>query len=80
MGKRKDYQAEVDPIVKHGTVSRCQRVNVRSEPRATAPVLCTIGCGTVVEIDETESTKGFYRVTFGDGMRGFCMKQFIHIS
>lgn len=65
------------PKVITGVVSGCERLNVRSNPDASADVLCTIDRGTEVVIDKKGSTKDFYKICTAAGVDGFCMKQFI---
>lgn len=65
------------PVVEHGVVSGCERLNVRSEASTTADVLCTIDRDAEVVIVDSESTDEFYKVCTAAGIAGFCMKQFI---
>ena len=63
-----------------GIVSGCNRLNVRSEPLADAPVICTIASETEVVIDESSSTEDFYKVCLASGIEGYCTKKFITVQ
>ena len=69
--------APVPPVT--GIVANCARLNVRKKPNADAEVVCVIDRSTKVLIDETKSTKNFYKVCAEIGAEGYCMKQFIEI-
>lgn len=62
-----------------GIVTDCMRLNIRSEPRADAPIVCTISCLTEVMIDEDESTQDYYKIYLASGLDGFCVKKFIAV-
>ena len=59
-----------------GTVSNCNKLNVRERPTLTSNVLRVIECNTQVEINVEDSTDDFYKVVI-DGIEGYCMKDFI---
>lgn len=69
-----------EPELLEGTVADCVRLNVRKEPAANAPVVCTIPRNTKVVVVEEESTDEFYKVYTESGIEGFCMKQYISIE
>lgn len=71
---------EHEPKMLSGIVIDCVRLNVRSEPDAAAPVICTIARNTEVAIIEEESTDEFYGICTASGVEGFCMKQYIFIN
>lgn len=63
-----------------GVVTGCTKLNVRKDPSATAPVLCTLSESTEVVIDEENSTNDFYKVCTVTGAEGYCMKTYISIK
>lgn len=80
-------EPEVKPVIepttfpatttKAGFVYGCSRLNVRSEPRSTANIVCEIENKTEVEIDLDNSTDDFYKVCLASGIEGFCVKTYI---
>lgn len=68
----------IEPAVpKIGRVYNCEKLNVRQEPKATAPVVCELFRNAEVEIHEFGSTDDFYMVYTASGITGFCMKTYI---
>lgn len=63
-----------------GTVSGCEKLNVRKVPFASGEVVCVIAKGSIVVIDETETTDEWYKVCAENGAEGFCMKKFINVE
>lgn len=63
-----------------GVVADCKKLNVRKAPSLTAPIVCTIPCGTEVEVYVEDSTDEFYCVYTASGVEGFCAKQYIAIN
>lgn len=63
-----------------GTVANCLKLNVRTEPKKTADVVCEIGVGAEVKIDKANSSGDFYKVKLVSGKEGYCMKKFIALS
>lgn len=62
-------------------IVNCGILRVRSAADSTADnVICEITEGSEVQINETESTPEFYKVTTSAGAEGFCMKKFITIK
>lgn len=68
---------ESTPVI--GVVTDCDLLNVRNKPSVKSNVICTIKSGTEVEIDETKSSRDFYKVCSKD-FNGYCMKKFITIK
>lgn len=62
---------------KFGRVYNCEKLNVRQEPKATAPIVCELFRNAEVEIQEFGSTDDFYMVYTASGITGFCMKKYI---
>lgn len=68
---------DVPEIPVTGVIINCTRLNVRENPDSKADVLCVLDKNTEVEIDMTQSTSDFFRVTTASGVEGFCMRQFV---
>ena len=65
------------PATKPGFVYGCSKLNVRSEPKADASIICEIEQKSEVEIDLANSTDDFYKVCLASGIEGFCVKTYI---
>ena len=71
-------EPDQEPVV--GFVVDCLSLNVRSEASLTGSPIATIIKGTKVEINESESTDEFYKVTVGSEIVGYCKKEYIKIK
>ena len=65
------------PAIKTGFVYGCSKLNVRSEPKSDASIVCVIEQKSEVEIDMSQSTDDFYKVCLASGIEGFCVKSYI---
>ena len=63
-----------------GTVTGCQKLNVRAKADIKAEVVCQIPEKAVLLIDIDESTDEWYKVYTEAGMEGFCMKKYVTVS
>ena len=63
-----------------GIVSDCKKLRVRNAPGLDSDVICEIEAGSIVEIDEINSTEEFYKVCTETGIDGYCMKKFIKVE
>ena len=63
-----------------GIVSDCKKLRVRNNPELDSDVICEIEAGSIVEIDEVNSTEEFYKVCTETGIDGYCMKKFIKVE
>lgn len=63
-----------------GVVTKCEKLNVRSEADMNAQVMCVIDKGTEVVVLENESKNGFYKVCLPSGIEGYCKKDFIALT
>ena len=63
-----------------GIVSDCKKLRVRNAPGLNSDVICEIEAGSIVEIDEVNSTEEFYKVCTETGIDGYCMKKFIKVE
>lgn len=74
----KEKQHDTQKVINvNGVVEGCVLLNVRNKADTDASIDCTIPNGTIVIVDELESTGEFYKITTNDNITGFCMKQFI---
>lgn len=53
------------------------KIKVYEQPSEFSEVLCEIKKGTVLLIDEEQSTKDFYSICTETGIVGFCMNKFV---
>ena len=62
-----EVQAEPEvtaaPATKTGFVYGCSKLNVRSEPKSDASIVCVIEQKSEVEIDMAQSTDDFYKIS-----------------
>ena len=63
-----------------GTVTGCNKLNVRKEPNSNSSVLCVIDANTEVQIHMNETNEEYYKVTIPSGITGYCMKKYINIK
>lgn len=63
-----------------GEVTNCKTLNIRENPSGSASILGSIPIGSIVMVDESESTDKFYKVYTESGAEGFCMKDYIEIQ
>ena len=63
-----------------GTVTGCQKLNVRAKADIKAEVVCQVSEKAVLLIDTDESTDEWYKVYTEAGMEGFCMKKYVTVS
>ena len=80
VGDAEEIVSEGEParVTITGTVAGCEKLNVRKAPFANGEVVCVIAKGSIVVIDEIESTDEWYKVCAENGAEGFCMKKFIN--
>lgn len=71
---------EPEPVTELGKIVKCDRLRVRKEPNANAPVIKELAKGTEVMIDIEKSTEEFYSVATESGIEGFCMKKFVELQ
>lgn len=62
-----------------GVVVNCMNLNIRKDPTQVSRSLDIISSDTVVTVCDNESVSGFYKVKTGDGIRGYCMSEFIKL-
>ena len=63
-----------------GIVIDCKILRVRNAPGLDSDIICEIEAGSIVEIDEVNSTEEFYKVCTETGIDGYCMKKFIKVE
>lgn len=73
-------EVEEEDITVVGTVTGCQKLNVRAKADIKAEVVCQIPEKAVLLIDTDESTDEWYKVYTEAGMEGFCMKKYVTVS
>lgn len=70
-----------ETVIVSGTVTDCEKLNVRSNPDGTDPdnVITTINALSEVEVNVKESTDTFFKIRTADGIEGFCMREYIFL-
>lgn len=61
----------------YGTVTNCDRLNVRKNPHRSSDVLTVIEEDDTVEIVLSKSTKCWYYIITESGVEGYSMRDFI---
>lgn len=69
---------EPTPIV--GVVSGCARLNIRKKPNVNGGVACVVTAGTKLTINPNNSNDRWFGVTLSDGLKGYCMKQYVTLE
>lgn len=69
---------KVETIVKTGTVSNCELLNVRTNPTLESDVVTEIWKGAKVELDLSASNEEWYKVKIDPKTCGYCLKKFIN--
>lgn len=74
-------EEKVEPIVRTGTVVKCDALRVRTDCKKDADVISFIPAGTKCSIIG-EPVNGFYNVTIDGDIKicGWCMVEFISLS
>lgn len=72
MGKKSD-----EPVF--GVVSNCDSLSVREFPNIDSEIICEVLNNDTVQVVESESTDGFYKVYTQVGLEGFCEKEYIKL-
>lgn len=68
------------PVNIVGKVSGCLNLNIRKGPSKNSEVVSIIPVGTELIIAPNSVDKPWYRVTTEDGVKGFCMNEYITID
>lgn len=63
-----------------GVVDTFSEAVIRDKPSVFGDMVCVLKNGTVVEIDEKESTKDFYSISTPFGVEGYCLKMYLTIE
>lgn len=63
-----------------GVVTGCEKLFVRTKPNKESNHITIIPKDTEVQINLSESTEDFYKVTTSMSFEGYCMKKFITIK
>ena len=63
-----------------GIVTGCEKLYVRTKPSKESNHITIIPKETEIQINLSESTEDFYKVTTSMGIEGYCMKKFITIK
>lgn len=77
-----ETQPEVkpEPKPKTGVVTGCGKLNVRSEPRIDADVVCVLDAKSEVKFNTAKSNKEWLCVCTATGVDGYCMRKFVEVA
>lgn len=75
--KKASKKATVEPD-RAGIVANCKMLNIRAEPNKQATVVAIVASGAELKVDANE-VDGWYSVCMANGVRGFCMKDYVTI-
>lgn len=67
--------------MKHGVVSNCKKVNVRTDANKESDVIEILDAGTQVVLSSSATKNGFYRVKTTESLKGYgyIMSDFVTI-
>jgi len=68
------------PVNIVGKVSGCISLNIRKGPSKNSEVVVIVPAGTELTVAHNSMDKPWYRVTTADGVKGFCMNEYITID
>lgn len=68
------------PVNIVGVVCDCKKLNIRKAPNKDSDVVEVVSAGAELTIAKHSVDKPWYRVTTADGIKGFCMREFVMIS
>lgn len=84
--EQEEVEEEIEePVIKHGYLVGCTKLNVRAEASKDAAVILVVDKDTTIDVNVTESEEleNFYAVSiYKDNAiyKGYCMKQFLTIK
>ena len=64
----------------YGTVTNCTLLNIREKPNTNSTILCRVKPNSKLIIDLSNSTVDWYRVTTKDGIKGYCVKDYVVVN
>lgn len=64
---------------KYGVVANCTALNVRKDIRIESEILGVVYPGDKCEITKEYIKTGWYGVTFANGLKGFCVSNYINV-
>lgn len=65
------------PKTVEGVVVNCLKLNVRTEPRIDADVVCVLDVMSEIKIDVSKSTTEWFKIYTAIGAEGYCMRKFV---
>lgn len=65
------------PKMVEGVVVNCLKLNVRTEPRIDADVVCVLDVMSEIKIDVSKSTTEWFKIYTAIGAEGYCMRKFV---
>lgn len=68
------------PEMVEATVSNCTKLNVRKSANKKASVVCVISAGDKVQVNMSESSDKWYKVTTKNKKNGYCMVNFVTLD
>lgn len=68
------------PVNIVGVVSGCKRLNIRKAPNKDSDIVEVVSVNAELTIARHSLDKPWYRVVTSDGVKGFCMREFVTIS
>lgn len=83
-----DMPPENDPVettvkeyvATEGFVTNCVRLNIRNNGKSNASILTQVMVNTKLIIDSNKSTKNWLSVTTPNGIKGYCMREYVKFA
>lgn len=74
-----EVTVENENVVTEGFVTNCVKLNIRKEGKINAAVVTIVPVNTKLIIDTNKSTKNWLSVTTPDGIKGYCMSEYVNL-
>lgn len=69
-----------EKVATEGFVSNCVRLNIRNDGKPNATILTQVAVNTKLIIDNKKSTKNWLSVTTPNGIKGYCMSEYVNLT
>lgn len=69
-----------EKVITEGFVTNCIRLNIRNAGKPDATILTQVAVNTKLIVDNSESTKDWLSVTTPNGVKGYCMREYVNLT
>lgn len=75
-----EENAVKEEVTTEGFVTNCVRLNIRNDGKPNAAILTQVAVNTKLIIDNKKSTKSWLSVTTPNGIKGYCMREYVNLT